>query len=262
MMGELNRVRRDTGGACDLDLIPCLVSGRLRSGLRRLVRELLLLGSLVAVTGYNLERSGMRDSGSARATILGEHTGPVRSIAFAGGISRLVSLDTTGESWLWDTEGCRVLSSREGPKSKFTCQGLDPHGKALVTGGHEGTIIRWDLATGEPQALFASAHGPIRALAVAGDGRTIAVSDDESVFLLDSSTRRVRLTLQAEGNVATALAFSPDGRTLASASVDRTVRLWDPATGQMRATLRGSSSNTFSLAFAPDGTTLASAAGR
>ena len=229
-MDEMNRVRIDTCGACDLDCLPGFVSGRSRSGLRRLVWELLRLGSLVAVTGYILERGGMLDSGSARATILGEHTGAVRSIAFAGGMSRLVSLDTTGESWLWDTEARRVLSSRGGPKSKVTSQDLDPHGTALVTGGHEGTITRWDLATGEPQALFASAHGPIRALAVSGDGRTIAVSDVESVFLLDSSSRRVRLTLQAEGNVATALAFSSDGRTLASASTDRTIRLQREAT--------------------------------
>jgi WD40 repeat protein len=53
------------------------------------------------------------------------------------------------------------------------------------------------------------------------------------------------------------VAFSPDGRTLASAGTDRTVRLWDPVTGQPTATLFGHTEIVFSVAFSPDGHTLA-----
>jgi WD40 repeat protein len=49
------------------------------------------------------------------------------------------------------------------------------------------------------------------------------------------------------------VAFAPDGKTLASGSIDGTVKLWDVASGQVRATLTGTS-----VAFAADGKTLVS----
>ena len=135
----------------------------LSPAIRRAAWDLFTLLGLVAVTGYFIERSGIRDSGLARGMVLGEHSGPVRSIEFVRGTSNLVSLDTTGESWLWDTTARRVRSSMGGPGSPVSSQALDPPGRSLATGGRDGTIALWDLATGKRQALLATARGPVRA---------------------------------------------------------------------------------------------------
>src|SRR5262249_45653184 len=80
--------------------------------------------------------------------------------------------------------------------------------------------------------------------------------------LLGAQQPTLRYTLGGGHTQAVfAVAYSPDGNTLASGSADGTVRLWNPNTGLIIATLEGHTGSVLSVAYSPNGKVLASASG-
>lgn len=70
-----------------------------------------------------------------------------------------------------------------------------------------------------------------------------------------------KATLQGHKNYIWSVAFSPNGKLLASGSADKTIKLWDTATGKVTATLLGHDDDVYAVAFSPDGSLLASGSG-
>ena len=105
---------------------------------------------------------------------------------------------------------------------------------------------------GRPGAITFSPDGKI--LAAANTDRFGGT--DGTITLWEVATGRYIATLQGHTERIPAVAFSPDGATLATALKDGTLKLWAVKTGKHTSILRGRGG--WSIAYSPDGTTLAS----
>ncbi|GAM42675.1 WD repeat-containing protein [Talaromyces pinophilus] len=76
---------------------------------------------------------------------------------------------------------------------------------------------------------------------------------DNTIKLWDPTTSTLQQPLEGHTGSVEAVAFSPDGKLVASGSRDNTVKLWDPATGALQQTLKGHIGSVFAVAFSPDG---------
>ncbi|WP_328502253.1 helix-turn-helix domain-containing protein [Streptomyces sp. NBC_00457] len=144
---------------------------------------------------------------------------------------------------------------------------FSPDGMRLAIVGWEGSVRIWHLSTGALHTIRTGRDRPVRAVAFAPDGRTLAVVHVEArggdqLTLLDAANGRTQHTIEASARSSQSLAFSPDGHTLATASgYSGLVKTWDARTGQLRDSF-SVSTEVASLTFSPDGRTLAAGSAR
>ena len=91
------------------------------------------------------------------------------------------------------------------------------------------------------------------------NNRLIATGGDRFVEVWDLERPNPFVTFRGHKYGVNSVAFSPDGDTLASSSIDNTVKLWTVSGRGELATLRGHREGVLYVAFAPDGRTLATA---
>jgi WD40 repeat protein/tRNA A-37 threonylcarbamoyl transferase component Bud32 len=218
------------------------------------------------------------------------HTVPVWGLAYSPDGKHLASAGGA-ELKVWDADAGRELLSLKGYAGGLSSVAYSPDGKRLASasgvwdarkGQYDAGVVKvWDTAAGQEslsfkEGLFGAAFSP--------DGKRLAGASMERdakdqhiagvVKVWDASTGRELFTLRGHADPVWSVAFSPDGKRLASGSGHPVVagkagevKVWDVSTstegrqagGREMLSLQGHTGTVHSVAFSPDGKRLASA---
>ena len=205
----------------------------------------------------------------------------------------IITASMNGLVRLHDASSGSVMATLTGPTRDLEAVAFSPDGKWIFAGSDAGEIWVWDAATFGGTAV-SPARRSVLVMAVTGDGRRIALSTRTGIIMdavsghpapgksgwslgiafnptgdrlaigdikgrvniLDVGNGSVILSLTGHNSGVRSVAFSPDGRFLATGSYDHTAGIWNAASGARIATISFPTSVNV-VAFSPDGKYLA-----
>jgi len=198
-----------------------------------------------------------------------KHDASGNYVAFSANGSVLASNSRDCIIYFWDmTTGEEMPQKFVGSISRLSSNffhrlnfALAPDGKSVATTRESNThsgVILWDIASGKEQIKLSNAGKPAT---FSPDGRLVAILWDKNstdVTLVDAVAGKETQRIQGDSACVRCAAFSPDGKTIATAGDNGIVYLWEVATGQRRDRLIGHKGPIRFVAFAPNGLQLAS----
>jgi WD40 repeat protein/tRNA A-37 threonylcarbamoyl transferase component Bud32 len=160
-----------------------------------------------------------------------------------------------------------------GHTKPVTCIAYRPDGQELATSAEDGTVRVWEAQGGKPVRTVQCNQGKVHRLVYSPDGQTLVTAGADATVRLWNAEGAPRATLRGHSQAAVSVAFSPDGRWLASGCPEERlvstpgirrvkptrpgeIKIWDVARASLVHTLPRMGSDALDLAFRPDGLTL------
>ncbi len=227
-------------------------------------------GRLVAL-GLKERGIALRDANTLRPAgpPLTRTGGEVKALAFTRDGKRLAAVTTNGQATIWDVESRSLL---QGPftagKGGLFGVSISADSTTLATAGESGVKL-WDVATGAGLGRLGegSSEGGVAfsptgfLLALIRDGwngrRYVPGAGDAEIWDVARRSRIAELPADRDDYGGSAVAFSPDGSTLATGGIITDVKIWDVRSGRLIRQLEQRSAGVLALDFSPDGRVLA-----
>jgi WD40 repeat protein/predicted Ser/Thr protein kinase len=189
------------------------------------------------------------------------HPVAVWTLAFSPDGTWLATGGDKDRLWTWDVAAATIRSEVRVPGKSIRLLAVSPDAATIAATVFDAKTQRHLLNVTEVATGKQVFSGGGNACDYSPDGRWLAGwgADEKTVVLWDARTYQRAAEWSGHGPGIAAVAFSRDGRRLASTGKDRTVRVWDVATGECVAVLSGHTDAVFTAAFHPNGTRLASA---
>jgi RNA polymerase sigma factor (sigma-70 family) len=220
--------------------------------------------------GKNLVSSGSYDDSTVRvwerATLKELRTfqceaGDCEAFALSGDGKTVAVAGSTNLVRLWDVATGKDLHRPEGHLDALVSLAYSPDGKTLVSLASSDRVRVWETASGKQIGALGWKVTQGKALSLSADGKTVATADlfTNTIRIGATATgKQLRTLTGCPKDPVWSVAFSPDGKLLATGGVAGAVHLWDSGTGEEVRQLRPPHAGfATSVAFAPDGQTLA-----
>ncbi len=196
-----------------------------------------------------------------------EPAGFVKAVAFSPD-GQTLAVGSYQSLSLWDVATKKLVHSLKGHRGYVTSLAFSPDQKTLASGSEDESVRMWDAATGESRGMIKGITQPVLAVAWSPDGQRIAVATGDATRPTKKGAAHVYdvqghllYSLDGHDRVVSAVAFAPDGLSLATGSADESIKIWDASSGKELRVLEGHSRPVNSLVFTRDGKWLFSVCG-
>jgi len=189
----------------------------------------------VAYTHDGAQLLSSADDGSIRVwtpdkleptAVLQGHRGGVLAMAASKDGRRLLSGGRDGTVRLWDLKEAKLLETLEGHRSWVGAVALSGDGRHGLSTGYDSRLLRWDLETGQIVTEMTDKRNHY-ALVLSADGtRAYSGGDNRGIACWDITSGKLLSETRAHSGPVRALAISPDGKTVVTASEDTTLLVW------------------------------------
>ncbi len=221
-----------------------------------LKRKSTLPSLLRSITGDKSSRT----NNTRENRMLIEHTLSIEALDFTADSRRLLAGSEDGAAIMWDVETGTPLFTVTGHTGSVKALAFLEDDKTLISASSDGTLRVWETDTGNQQLIPIKHKRPIYCMALSSDRKRVAIGGvGNDVHLWNTDTKNFVATFETgHKNYVDTLAFSPDGKILASGSRDRKIEFWDVPNRQRLSIFDGYTDGIIRMTFSADGKKFAS----